>query len=299
MTHSASRLAAPRERPLAGILLIIVAMFMFGVLDVQAKYLSQFQDPIQVAWARYFGHFALMALVLWPRLGRRLLATRRPGLQLVRSLLLMLCTILFFTAIAHMPLADAVAISFVVPMIVTALSVPLLGEAVGLRRWMAVLVGFAGVLIILRPGLGVMHWAASLVLAMAVSFAFFQIITRKLASEGEDSLATLFYSALIGAAGLSLALPFVWQPVAGWWPALLMASLGFWAGIGHYCLIKAHEMAPVSVLSPLFYMSLIWGALFGYLIFGDVVDGTTLAGALVLIATGLYIVYREGLRKDG
>lgn len=297
MTDNASRLAVRRERPLAGILLMIAAVFMFGVLDIQAKYLSQFQDPVQVAWARYFGHFALMTLVLWPKFGRRLLATRRPGLQLVRSLLLMLCTVLFFTAIAHMPLADAVAISFVVPMIVTALSVPLLGEAVGLRRWAAVLVGFVGVLIILRPGLGVMHWAASLLLVMAVSFAFFQIITRKLASEGEDPLATLYYSALIGTAGLSLALPFVWQPVMAWWPALMLSSLGIWAGLGHYCLIRAHEMAPVSVLSPLLYMSLIWGALFGYLIFGDVVDGYTLVGALVLISTGLYIVYREGLRR--
>jgi drug/metabolite transporter (DMT)-like permease len=282
---------------LHGILLMLAASLTFSVLDMQAKYLSQTQPVMQIAWARYFGHFVLMMIFLWPKYGRSLLKTENMGLQFVRSILLLLCTFMFFTAVSLMPLADAVAISFASPMIATALSVPLLKEQVGMRRWIAVLIGFGGVLIIVRPGSGIMNWAALLVLATAFFFALFQLITRMLANR-EDNLVTLFYSAIIGAVILTAIVPFYWLNPPGWQETVMLAGLGLFGGFGHYLLIKAHEYAPIAVLSPLSYSSLIWSVILGYIVFTDFPDFMTLIGAGILIATGVYIVYREGIRAS-
>ncbi len=273
------------------------ASIAFSILDMQAKYLSQSLSVMQISWARYFAHLLVMMIFLWPRYGRKLLATKRPKVQFVRSILLLLCTFMFFTGVKYLPLADAVAISFASPLIATALSVPFLKEQVGLRRWIAVAIGFAGVLIIVRPGLGIVHWAAFVVLGVAFFFAVFQLITRSLAAS-DDSLVTLFYSALIGAVILTLVVPFYWTNPASWQEAAMLASLGLFGGFGHYLLIKAHEYAPVAVLSPLTYSSLIWGVILGYLVFNEFPDQMTIIGAGILIATGIYIVYREGIRHN-
>ncbi|MDP6344389.1 MAG: DMT family transporter [Alphaproteobacteria bacterium] len=290
--------ASQGRNQFAGILLMLAAILMFSVMDLLAKYLAQSLPVVQVAWARYFGHFIIMAVLFWPRRGPSLLHTRRPGLQWLRSLLLLMCTVVFFLAISYMPLADAVAITFVSPLMVTALSVPLLGEAVGGRRWTAVAVGFIGAMVIVRPGLGVMHWASWLVLVMALGFALYQITTRML-SRTDDPITTLFYSALVGTGCLSLVVPFQWRmpPEPVHW--LMMVGLGLLGGLGHYALIKAHESAPVAVLAPLTYTALLWNVLFGFVVFGDLPDRWTLIGAAVLIATGIYILYREGLRAGG
>ena len=285
------------QRQLHGILLMLAASLMFSLLDLQAKYLAQSQPVMQIAWARYFGHFVLMMVFLWPRHGRTLLRTGRPVLQIVRSLLLLLCTVLFFLALKFLPLADAVAVSFVSPVIATALSVPFLRENVGMHRWTAVAVGLIGALIIVRPGLGVMHWAVFLALGTAFFFAVFQLTTRML-STTDDALVTLYYSALIGAVILSVIVPFYWAPTPGLRETVMLAGLGLFAGFGHYLLIKSFEYAPLSVLAPLNYSSLLWGALLGYLVFRDFPDAFTLLGAGVLIATGIYIVYREGLKEN-
>ena len=281
---------------LGGIQLMALAVVMFSMLDAQAKWLTQYVPPLEVAWCRYAGHFAFMTAVFWPRRGSSLLRTRRLGLQLVRSLLLVACTLLFFTAISYMPLADAVAISFESPLLLTALSVPLLKEQVGIRRWSAVAIGFVGMLIIVRPGLGVMHWAAGLLMLMSLFYALFQIITRLL-SDTEDSITTLYYSALVGFVALSVAVPFVWTTPPGLLEAAMMAGLGFFGGLGHYFLIKAYAMAPAGLLAPMSYASLLTGTLFGYVVWGDFPDVWTLTGAAILIATGAYIIYRETVRR--
>ncbi|MBT7977161.1 MAG: DMT family transporter [Rhodospirillaceae bacterium] len=283
------------QNQLAGIMLALGALFLFSLLDVQAKYLGQTLPVSQVVWARYFGHFAVMAVIFMPRRGLGLFRTRRPGLQLVRSILLLLCTAAFFTAIQYMPLADAVSISFVSPLLVTALSGPLLGEVVGPRRWSAVAVGFLGAMIIVRPGLGVMHWAAWLLLVMALGFALYQITTRML-SRTDDPITTLFFSAIVGAGAMSLIVPFFWQMPLEPEHWLMLSSLGIIGGVGHYALIKSFQFAPVAVLAPLAYTALLWNTLFGYLVFGDLPDRWTLIGASVLVATGIYILYREGVR---
>lgn len=293
--HATAKTAVLRQNQLAGIMLALGAMFLLSLMDLQAKYLSQSLPVIQIAWARYFFHFAFMAVIFWPRRGSSLLRTSRPGLQWIRSLLLVLCTIAFFTAIQYMPLADAVAISFISPLLVTALSVPLLGEAVGRRRWTAVAIGFIGAMIIVRPGLGVMHWAVWLLLLMALGYALYQITTRMLSST-DDPITTLFFSGLVGAAAMTLVVPFFWRNPATPEQWLMLASLGLMGAIGHYALIKSFEFAPVAVLAPLSYTALLWNTWFGYLTFGDLPDRWTVGGAAILIATGIYIIYREGVR---
>ena len=238
-----------------------------------------------------------MAVIFWPRRGRALLQTGRPGLQWIRSLLLILCTLAFFTAIRYMPLADAVAISFISPLLVTALSVPLLGEVVGRRRWTAVAVGFVGAMIIVRPGLGVMHWAVWLLLLMALGYALYQITTRMLSST-DDPITTLFYSGLVGTAAMTLVVPFFWRTPAMPEHWLMLASLGLMGAVGHYALIKSFVFAPVAVLAPLSYTALLWNTWFGYMVFGDLPDRWTVGGAGILIATGIYIIYREGVRGN-
>ena len=292
--EAAAKTASLGKNQLAGIMLALAAMFLLSLMDLLAKYLGQNLPVMQISWARYFFHFAIMAAIFWPRRGISLIRTKRPGLQWFRSLLLIFCTISFFTAIQYMPLADAVAISFVSPLMVTALSVPLLGEAVGPRRWSAVGVGFIGAMIIVRPGVEELHWAVWLLLAMALGYALYQITTRMLSST-DDPITTLFYSGLVGAVIMSLAVPFFWQTPASPQLWLMLIALGLMGGVGHYLLIKSFEFAPVAVLAPLSYTALLWNTLFGYLVFGDLPDRWTVGGAAVLIATGIYILYREGL----
>jgi drug/metabolite transporter (DMT)-like permease len=288
----------PGQNQLLGILLALAAMLLLSLMDLLAKYLGQSLPVAQIAWARYFFQFIIMLAMFWPRRGLGLIRTARPGLQLFRSLLLVLCTVIFFTAIKYMSLADAVAISFVSPLMVTALSVPLLGEAVGWHRWSAVAIGFVGAMIIVRPGMGVMHWAAWLLLGLALAFALYQIATRML-SQTDDPMATLFISAVVGAVLTSLVVPFYWQTPESLWVWLMLALMGILGGAGHYILIRSFEFAPVSVLAPLSYTALLWNTLFGYWVFANLPDRWTLAGAAVLIATGIYILYREGVYDPG
>ncbi len=292
---TASKSAAVGQNHLAGILLALTAIMLFSMMDLQAKYLGQTMPVPQIVWARYFGNFAVMVVIFWPKRGFSLLRTSRPGLQLFRSLLLVLCTVIFFTAIQFMPLADAVSISFVSPLLVTALSVPFLGEVVGRRRWTAVAIGFIGAIIIVRPGMGVMHWAAWLLLGMAFAYALYQITTRML-SRTDDPITTLFFSAIVGTVLVSLVVPFYWQTPVELKHWLMMANMGVIGGIAHYILIRSFEFAPVAVLAPLSYTALLWNTLNGYLVFGDLPDRWTLIGAAILIATGIYILYREGVR---
>lgn len=281
---------------LGGLRLMVLAIFLFSMLDAQAKWLSQSLPAIEIAWCRYAGHFVFMTALFWPRRRTRLLHTTHLKLQLARSILLVCCTLMFFTAIRYLPLADAVAISFVAPLLLTALSVPLLKEQVGWRRWTAVGIGFVGMLIIVRPGLGVMHWAAGLLMLMALFYALFQIITRMI-SDSEDGIVTLYYSALVGVVVLTCAVPFVWVNPPGLLEATMMGGLGFFGGLGHYFLIQAYRLAPAGLLAPMSYGSLLTGTFWGYVVWGDFPDAWTLSGAAILIATGGYVIYREAVRR--
>ncbi|MBM3485838.1 MAG: DMT family transporter [Alphaproteobacteria bacterium] len=295
MTADAS--AARRHDTRRGIILICFCFICFGFLDASVKVLAETYDVIQIIWARYTFH-GLIFLAIFSRLPmRRLFATRHLGLQLARSCLMLLGAILFFNALRFLPLAEAISISFVAPLIVTALSIPILGEKVGIRRWSAIIVGFLGVLVIIRPGAGVIHWAAVLSLGMAVCFAFYQILTR-IVGRDDDARTSLFYTWTVPVVATTLALPFVWQPpdLFGW---CLMIGAGFFGGFGHFLLIKAYEHGPASLLAPFAYSQLIWMTLLGFVIFGDLPDHWTIVGAAIVIGSGLYMFHREAKRAAG
>ena len=274
-----------------GILLMLGTMFVFVVIDAVAKYLTASLPVMQVVWARNVFALGFSLLMLRGRGATMLMATRRPGLQLARSALQFTSTAIFFTALYYIPLADAIAIGFGSPLILTALSVPMLGEKVGPRRWAAVTAGFLGVLVIIRPGFGQTHWAMLLPVAMAFSSATYNLVTRMLAGE-EHPMTTLWYTTLIGSVLTSAIVPFVWVSpgLAGW---ALMVLLGVVGGLGHFLLIKAFSHAPASTLAPFNYSQMIWSIPIGYLVFNNLPDLFTLLGAVIIALSGIYTIYRE------
>lgn len=278
-----------------GILFILITSVMFALLDTGVKYVGQFYPVLQIAWARYVFQMAVVPMVLGRLRPRDILRTRRPGLQVVRSMLMVGATLSFFTALRYMPVAEASAIGMIAPLIVTALAIPMLGERVGPRRWLAVLLGLIGALIIIRPGFGTLSWAAILPVITAICYALYQITTRMLA-EIDPPITTFFYSGAVGVVVLSLAVPFAWQsPTVGGWA--MMIVLGLLAGVGHYCIILAMRRAPASVLAPFSFTQLVWVTILGYLVFGDFPDKFTLLGAVIVVGSSGYVFYRENVVK--
>lgn len=280
------------ENRTAGILWMLATMFCFIALDAIMKHLMESYSLVQVTWARFF-FASIIAVMACGRSIRRLAVTRHPGLQGGRSLFLMLTTALFNAGIRTTPLATGTTIMFLNPILVTILAIPLLGEKVGLRRWMGVLAGFTGAVIVVRPweeGLGGHGHGVAFLLAAALLNANYQVLTRKV--RGDDPLTSLLYTAAAGAVFTTAVVPWFWT-----WPSafdwMLLVASGAAGGLGHLFLIRSYQAAPASVVSPFAYSSLIWAALFGFAIWGDWPDLWTWAGALVIIGSGLYIFHRE------
>jgi drug/metabolite transporter (DMT)-like permease len=278
-----------------GIALMLAAVLMFALLDASSKHLSQtFAVPLLV-WARYAVHFVLMLVFLAPSRRGRLVATKRPLQQVVRALLLVGVTGFVMAAFRIMPLAETTALLFVTPLFVALLAGPMLGEKVGRLRWAAVVAGLAGMLLIARPnsaGGAMSVEGIALALAAAACYSLYQIQTRQL-SPTEDTVTMVFYTALVGTATMSLALPWIWQ---GPWPslieALMIASLGILGGTGHYLLIRAFRHAPASTLSPLLYVQLIWATLLGWAVFGALPDAMAAAGMAIIAGAGLLLAWQ-------
>jgi S-adenosylmethionine uptake transporter len=275
------------------ILYMLLGMALFSAVDTQAKYLTQTMHPIQIVWFRQLGLFVGVLYMLASE-GISVLDTKNRKLQVTRGILAASSATIFIIAVTYVPLADAVAISFVAPFLVTVLGAWFLGEKVGLRRWTAVAIGFVGTLIVIRPGFGVVHPAASLVLVAAAFFALRQILSRYLS--GSDRIrTTVAYTALVSVAMLSLPLPFVFKmPETGLEMALL-AGMAILAALAETCVIKALEIGESVAVAPVHYSLLIWGTMFGWLVFGQLPDGWTLFGALIIVATGIYTIRREWL----
>lgn len=274
------------------ILLMLFAVFAFALIDVQAKFLSQHLPVMQIAWARHLGMLAVIALIFWPRHGRQVFRTRHPALQVLRGVFVVTATILFLIAIKFVPLADAVALTFIGPLLVTALSSVFMKEHAGLRRWLAVLAGFAATMIIIRPGAGVFHPAAFLALGAASMFAGYQLLGR-VTSTADNAATTLTYTALVGAAVLTAVVPFVWQTPATLTHAAMLAGLGLWAAVAEFAIVKAFEVATGPTIAPFQYTMIIWATFYGFVFFGDLPDFWTLIGTAILVASGLYAFYRE------
>lgn len=281
---------APRENIAAGIGWMLATIFCFVTLDTLAKYLLQLFPTSQVLWARFFFQMVIAAAVMWPILPGGL-RSRHLLLQLTRSVLLLVTTLLFFLGLKTVPLATAASISFLTPIFVTVLSIPLLGEKVGPRRWTGVLIGFAGALVIIRPGIAGLSAGMLFLLACSFTNALYQLVTR-LVRHHDSPDTTFFYTALAGAAVYSLAAPFNWQPPGGFdW--VLLLGLGVAGGLGHFCLIRALRVAPAAVVAPFTYTGLLWATAFGFGIFGEIPDLWTMLGASLIIGSGLYIFHRE------
>jgi len=278
------------DNHLLGITWMLATMFCFVTLDSTAKYLMQTYPVVQVIWARFFFHLLFVIVLMGPQLARRIKSQSLLH-QGMRSLFMFTTTVLFFVGISLLPLTTAATIMFMSPVIVTILAIPLLGEKVGLRRWMGIVIGFAGALVVMRPGTDSLQLSILIVLAAAVTHALYQVFTRKLGTR-DSPMTSLFYTAIIGALVTTVVVPFYWQPVIAFdW--LLFVFAGIAGGIGHLCLIRALRHAPASVVAPFSYSSLLWATVFGFVLFGDLPDVWTLSGAALIICSGLYIFHRE------
>ncbi len=291
MSHGSDALRQRRHR-MIGIGLMCCAVALFAVLDTTAKYLNTQMDSLEVTWARYTSAFVLTLFVSNPLTHAGLMRTRRPLLQIVRGMLLVGSTALNFLALRWLQLDEALSIIFTFPFIVAIASVPLLGERIGWRRWTAIGVGFGGVLLITRPGFHGMHPAALLSLAATICYGFYAVVTR-IVSRVDSNQTSLFYNNAVGALVMLPIIPFVWQAPANWTIALMLLGTGILGSVGHFCLIAGHRLAPASVLSPFIYTQLIWVVIFGYLVFDHVPNAWTMAGAAVVIGSGLYLLFRE------
>jgi drug/metabolite transporter (DMT)-like permease len=277
---------------LIGIGIISITFLCFSLLDGGAKWLVRTLPVVEVVWLRFLMQVLLGGALLLPRQGMALLHTRQPRLQLLRALLMTTMTAINFWVLQYLQLAETASIMFSTPILIALLAAPMLGEKLDRARWTAIVVGFAGVLVVVRPGTQGFHPALLIALLNALLYALFNLITRRLAAY-DSPTATQFLSAL----GATLALtPFAlaaWQTPATaleWGVACLT---GLFGGLGHYGFALAYRYAPASVLAPFLYQQIIWMVLLGYLIFGDVPDAAVVAGAAIVISSGGYLLWRE------
>ena len=274
----------------AGILLYILAVLSMSVMDLMAKLLSAHVPVLQVVWARYAGQTAIVTFLLLPRLGS-VVRTRHPGLHFLRSAFLLCATTAFFFGISRMGLAEATAIMDTNPVIITLLAAVFLGERIGPRRALGVGAALVGALIIIRPGSAVFSPAALLPLIGAIGFASFAVATRFLGRE-ESIWTSLFYTALLGALVLSVAVVPVWQrpgATAIW----LMVGIGVISAVAQFLLIRALMLAEASVVAPFSYGGLVFATVWGMLFFDAFSDTATLIGGTIIVAAGLYVWHRE------
>jgi drug/metabolite transporter (DMT)-like permease len=289
-------MTAPRSQSLLGIGLMLGAMALLPFMDVIAKLLGQQGMPVlQIVWARlFFGMLVTLPFAL-KLTGLRQLWPAMPVMHGLRALLLVAATAFFFWALQLLPIADTLSIFFVQPLIVTMLSPLVLGETVGLRRWTAVVVGFIGTLIIIRPGFQEINPGVFLALASGASLAIYMLLTRKIAGSA-DAMVTTFHTSMMGAILMTVAVVFIWTPPSLWQWAMfvLLAAI---ANIGHYLIVRAYDYAEASLLAPLAYTEIIMAVAAGWWFFGDFPDVWTFAGVGILIACAIYISVRERARN--
>lgn len=286
---------APADEPLKAIVLMVAAMFVFSGVDGVSKALTADYHPVLVSWGRFLFQTLLLVPVVLYMGALRVLRTAAPWQQTLRAVCMYGSSIFFISGLARLPLAEAASIGFAAPLFTTALSIPLLGEKVGVRRWSALLVGFAGVLIVIRPGTAAFDWASVLPLLSAAAWSLGLIVTRRMNTLADLPVTTLAYASWVGLVAASLPMPWFWtQPTPGAWAAMLaMAALSC---AGHYLLILAFRIGPASILAPFSYSQMIWATLIGYFAFAALPDQWTWVGAAVIMASGGYTWHRERVR---
>lgn len=276
---------------LKGVMFQLSALMIFVLMDTTLKLMTAEFPVLQIIWARFIFSFLGVAVALRLSMGRLPWRSRAPGLQALRSLLLAGCSILFTTALVHIPLVDATAVGFASPLITVALAALMLREKVSLRRWIGVAIGFVGVMVALRPPFltgAPLHWAYLLPLGTATMFGFYQILTRRLASL-DDSRVTILHTGLAASLATALAQPFVFVPPSAMQWGVLIA-IGLLGALSHGMLVLAYARAPASLLAPLSYTQLIWATLAGIVVFADWPDGITLLGAVIIAVGGVLTI---------
>ena len=278
------------------IIFSLLGWMVLPIMDGFAKYLSADLPILQITWARYFFTIAFTFPIMFFFYNKQLVWSDKPKLQILRGLILLCANICFFYAISKIPLAKALTLAFIAPLIVTAFSPILLGEKVGLRRWTAVIIGFIGSLVVIRPGFLEINLASLAALSTGVMYGFYLIITRKL-STSDNPLLTLLLTGLVGGVIVSFIVPFIWvKPTLSQWS--MMAGIGVFACIGHLFLILSLKYADASKLAPLGYTEIIPNVLIGYYFFGNFPDNWTFLGLFIIVFSGIYISRREVAIKD-
>ena len=273
------------------IILNLSAWIMLPIMDGFAKYLSSSLPVLQITWSRYFFTIVITLPIMLIFFRKNLTWTEQPKLQLIRGLLLFCANILFFYSISIISLAKALTLAFIAPLIVTALSPVLLGEKVGFRRWAAVVTGFIGSLIVIRPGFVELNLASIAALGTGVLYGFYLIITKKL-HDSDNPLLTLLLTGIVGAILGTMILPTVWvQPTISEW--YMMFGIGFFASLGHLLLILSLKYADASKLAPFGYFEIVTNLIIGYYIFNHFPDNWTFFGLFIIISSGIYIFRRE------
>ena len=273
----------------------LLAWVMLPILDVFEKYLSADIPVLQITWARYFFTVVFTFPLMFFFFKKYLVWTDKPKLQLIRGLILLTANISFFYSISVISLPKALTLAFVAPLVVTAFSPFFLGESVGYRRWAAVIIGFIGSLVVIRPGFLEINLASLAALGTGIMYGFYLIITRKLSSS-DNPLLTLLLTGVVGAIIISFVMPFVWiKPTLNQWS--MMAAIGIFACVGHLFIILSLKYADASKLAPFSYFEIVTNIIIGYYFFSDFPDKWTFVGLFIIILSGIYISRRENIVK--
>jgi drug/metabolite transporter (DMT)-like permease len=285
--------AQTRQRVIAGILFMCGAGLLFPVMSGFAKFLGHDgYDSLQISWARAFGHIVYMLVVFVPRFGVGMLKTRRLGTQLFRSLMLFISNASSFLSITFIPLAKAASITMMAPFFVLPIAWLVLGERTTRGRLVAMFVGFLGVLLVIRPGTELFHWASLLSLLSGLCYAVYQVLTRMISTIDSPETSGI-YSSVVGGFGMFLVLPFVWRTPESARDIFYFCSLGVIGGTGHYFVARALNNAPANIIAPFQYFQLLGSVVVGYLFFGDFPDFLGWIGAATIVAGGLYIGWSQ------
>ena len=281
--------------PPKAILLVVTAVLCYAFLDATIKYLTRWYSIPFLVWSRYCVQAVILTLYFAPTMGRRMLASRSVPLQIVRGVALITSALFFASALRLLPLAECSAIGYMSPVLVVILAVLFLGERMTWQRIAFIATAAVGMLMIVRPGSGILGDGASYVLGSAVVFAVYQVLTRKLS--GDDARVSLFYPTLVGMVVMTLGLPLFGLPARFDWPAAgLITTSGVLASLGHFLFIRALQYAPASALIPFSYLQLVWVTVLGWLVFDNFPDAMSLGGMALITGSGLVMVWVERRR---
>jgi drug/metabolite transporter (DMT)-like permease len=286
----------PGGRRLQGIALVVLAVACFAALDTTTKQVGTLVPVAMAVWFRYAFQAAVTAGLLLPGRGRRLLRTRHPWLQVLRGALLVTTSVLTFLCLRVMPVGEFTAVIMLTPLLMVVVAARASREPLSPLRWLLLLGGFSGALMALHPGHQAIGWALLLPAVQVLALASFQLLTSRLA-QTEDAGTTHFYTGLIGMLITGATLPWVWAPLSGWLPWMLLLMTGLFASAGHLLLILGYERAPVSLLSPYLYLQVAFATLGGWLVFGHVPDALAVSGIVLICACGAAGTWLSGMRR--